>query len=73
MFIIRTRKRDKQILRREKRAAWQAGFDMAIAVRGLAESYLEFSKSWCAATHSIIDQCNKILEEFDYSQSNTQN
>lgn len=65
MIVIRTRKRDKQILRREKRIAWQAGFDTAVRARGIAESYLDFSRSWCAATNSVIDQCNKILEGFD--------
>jgi len=65
MLIIRTRKRDKEILRRANRMAWQAGFDTAVRARGLAGLYLEYSKSWCAASNSVIDQCNKILEGFD--------
>ena len=64
-LTIRTTKRDNEIRRRERRASWQAGFDAAVQVRVLAESYIEYSKSWCAATNSIIDQCNKILEGFD--------
>jgi len=66
MFLtIRTTKKDNEIRRREKRAAWQAGFDQAIACRGIAESYLDFSRSWCAAGNSIIDQCNNILTKYE--------